>query len=552
MLDELTNNSGKITVIRNMVNKIIHSLEVKYIQNKDIQNLGELFDEMHKINSTIQSRITDLCKVPLSGVLKPIPRIIRELSRDLNKNVKLDIFGESLRIDNSLVHVCSNCLIHLVRNSVDHGIETVNERVKKNKPKIGTIKIHCSEDNNIVQISISDDGSGIDQNKIIAKAIEKGLYTQEQLEFMSEQQIFEIIFASGFSTAEKLTDVSGRGVGMDMVKSSVESCGGQIVIDSKVGIGTEFMLLLPKPKSVLIIHSLLVKCVDQCFAIPQESIFRVLRIEQDKYNTMIQNVGNEVVLHYEEALYPLVKLKKILKVTDKNDVKSLIMEILILKTKDFMYAMQVDEILDSEEIVLKELNQCFNFQGIYSGATFMGDGSIGLILNVKNIAELAGIKLNKPFRKMEENKLPLLNRNLDSSDLQNYLLFHIDSKSIYGIPLTEVFRLEEISKLNIQHSGIKKVIIYRDCIMPLFTFEKLLNLTSQSDNNVSLNESLSIIVTKNNEGYKGFIVSQVLDIALGSKDISQEIRDREGIIGNVFIQDKTVTILDIPKVLMGS
>ena len=556
MLDELSNNSGEITVLRNMVNKIIRSLELKYTQNKDIQNLGELFDEMHKINSKIQSRITDLCKVPLSGVLKPIPRIIRDLSRDLGKDIKLDIFGDSMRIDNSLAQVCSNSLIHLVRNSVDHGIETVEERLKNKKTKIGTIKIQCSEDNNIVQINISDDGRGIDQNKIVAKAIEKGLYTKEQLESLSEQQIFEIIFASGFSTAEKLTDVSGRGVGMDMVKSSVEACGGQIVIESRVNFGTEFKLLLPKPKSVLIIQSLLINCADQCFAIPQDSIFRVLRIDHDNYRSMIQKISTEDVLKYEEILYPIVNLKKILKISKKIDkkfdAKNTILEILILKTKDLMFAMQVDEILDSEEIVLKEINQCFNFQRIYSGATFMGDGTIGLILNIKNIAELAGIKLNKHNKSPERNEIHLLDKKIETSDFQNYLLFHFESNSIYGIPLSQVFRLEEIPKSKIQLSGTKKVVIYRDSIMPIYTLENLLNLTTKLKEHAIQNECLSVIVTKNEVGYKGYVVSEVLDIASGSKDISHEIRDRVGIIGNTFIHDKTVTILDISNISLDS
>ena len=153
MLDELSGFSGEITVIRNMVNKIIQSLEVKYHENKDIQNLSELFDEMNKINSTIQNSITDLCKVPLSGVLKPIPRIIRDLSRDLEKNIQLIIEGETLRVANSLVLVCSNSLIHLVRNSADHGIELPEERLKSGKPSEGIVKIQCTEDSNEVQIT---------------------------------------------------------------------------------------------------------------------------------------------------------------------------------------------------------------------------------------------------------------------------------------------------------------------------------------------------------------------------------------------------------------
>lgn len=550
MLDELSGFSGEITVIRNMVNKIIRTLEQKYNDNKDIQNLGELFDEMNKINSTIQNRITDLCKVPLSSVFKPIPRIIRDLSKELGKNIFLKIEGENLRVANSLLVVCSNSLIHLVRNSADHGIESPDDRIKVSKPEMGTIHINCVEDNNDVIVSIKDDGKGLDLEKIRQKAIEKELFTDKQLSLMSEQQTYEIIFASGFSTAAKLTDVSGRGVGMDMVKSSVEAVGGKIEINSKLGEGTTFKLKLPKPKSVLIINSLLVQCLDRCFAVPQDSIVSVISLEKEKYNQMVKSLSFGNVLQYGDYLYPLLELKKVLKLnsTSLNEEKS-IFDILILQTDHFTYALQVDGILDSEEIVLKRLNSCFNYKGIYSGATFMGDGSIGLILDVKNIALASGIKLENIKSEMSKIKL---NQNLvkENNSLINYLLFKIESKSIYGIPLKNVFRLEEIDKSKIQYSGSNKVITYRDGIMPIYSMENILNLSKKSDLIDEQRDQLSVIVLENIEGYMGFEVPKIIDIVLGENEIKKEVRDRIGVLGNAFIQDHTVTILDMPSVLM--
>ena len=550
MLDELSGFSGEITVIRNMVNKIIRTLEQKYNDNKDIQNLGELFDEMNKINSTIQNRITDLCKVPLSSVFKPIPRIIRDLSKELGKNIFLKIEGENLRVANSLVVVCSNSLIHLVRNSADHGIELPEDRIKLSKPEMGTIHINCIEDNNDVIISIKDDGKGLDLEKIRQKAIEKELYTDKQLSLMSEQQTYEIIFASGFSTAAKLTDVSGRGVGMDMVKSSVEAVGGKIEINSKLGEGTTFKLKLPKPKSVLIINSLLVQCLDRWFAVPQDSIVSVLSLEKEKYSQMVKSLSFGEVLHYGNHLYPLLELKKVLKLDNisLNQEKN-VFDILILQTDHFTYALQVDGILDSEEIVLKRLNPCFNYKGIYSGATFMGDGSIGLILDVKNIALASGIKLENIKAEMSKIKS---NQNLvkENNSLINYLLFKIESKSTYGIPLKNVFRLEEIDKSKIQYSGANKVITYRDGIMPIYSMENILNLSKKSDLIDEQRDQLSVIVLENIEGYMGFEVPKIIDIVLGDNEIKKEVRDRVGVLGNAFIQDHTVTILDMPSVLM--
>lgn len=548
MLDELSAYSGEITVLRNMVNKIIRTLEVKYNDNKDIQNLGELFDEMNKINSTIQNRITDLCKIPLTGVFKPIPRIIRDISKDLGKNIQFKIEGENLRVANSLVDVCSNSIIHLVRNSVDHGIETPKERLNSSKSEQGTVQITCLEDNNEVIISIKDDGRGLDPNKIKAKALEKELFSESQIQIMSEKQIFEIIFASGFSTASKLTDVSGRGVGMDMVKSSVEAVGGKIEIESKINQGTIFKLKLPKPKSVLIINSLLIECAERCFAIPEDAIVSVLRIGQEKFNNMVQNLSMGRVLLRDNIIYPLIDLQSVLKLKsdkykDKSDV-----EILILKTEQMEYALLIDDILDSEEIVLKRLNSCFNYMGIYSGATFMGDGSIGLILDVKNIAEVAGVKNFNS--KIEENSKYILNNSLDSDSVFiNYLLFKLESKSIYGISLENIFRLEEIQKSKMQFCGLTKVVTYRDAIMPIYSLENLLNLSSQDKIIDEVKELIVVIVMKRSEGYFGFEVNQIIDIAFSNYKLNQEIRDRVGILGNSVIQDKSVTIIDVNSLM---
>ena len=269
ILESLSGCSGEITVIRNMVNKLVRSIAQQNPGSSDVQNLGELLDEMHKVNSTVQSHITDLRKVPISNVLKTIPRIVRDLGKELNKPISLKVEGEKLRIDNSLAHVLSNSLVHLIRNSADHGIEDPATRKALGKPEIGSVYIDCREVGEEILITIKDDGRGIDPDKIRSKALEKSLYTATQLSEMSSQQILAIIFASGFSTAAKVSDVSGRGVGMDMVKTSVEAVGGSITIDSLFGSGSTFTLRLPVPKSVLIITSLVVEIAGRVFALGQ-------------------------------------------------------------------------------------------------------------------------------------------------------------------------------------------------------------------------------------------------------------------------------------------
>ena len=560
MLEQLSGCSGEITVIRNMVNKLVKGLEHQYIGNRDIQNLGELLEEMHKINGTIQTYITDLRKVPLSGVLKPIPRIIRDLAKDLGKSIELTVEGDKLRVDNALATVCSNSLVHLVRNSADHGIEDLATRKKCGKPESGYIQIQCKEVGDEVQISIKDDGKGIDPKMIRSKALEKGLFTSQQLSDMNEQQILSIIFASGFSTAAKVTDVSGRGVGMDMVRSSVEAVGGQILIDSRPGSGSTFLLKLPIPKSVLIITALLVQSGGHSFAVHQDAIERVMRIEPDNHAAFFQTASLGRTLRCGEDVLPFLCLSQILDFSENDRIRSDIVasktiSVLVLRSDNLRYAMEVDEIGDSEEIVVNTIQTYFNPKAAFAGATFMGDGSVGLILNIKGIADIGGIK-NEDIKRppnVHREKLSAVNVTRDEST-RNFLLFKLASKALFGVPLEQVFRLEEFDSSKIHLSGEERVIVYRDGVMPLYSMEKILNLRGgmlhhSLDHTSGSRKKVSAIVAKSGDGYFGLQVETLIDIASSNDAISDSVRDRKGIVGNAFIREQNVTILDLSVVL---
>ncbi len=551
LLDELSGYSGEITVIRNMVNKILRSLEHSYAGNRDVQSLGELLDEMHKVNGTIQTRITDCRKVPLSGVVKSLPRIIRDLSRDLKKSITLSIEGDALRVDNSLASVCSNSLVHLVRNSADHGVEGPADRLAAGKSETGHVQIKCSESRDEIVISIEDDGRGINPEKIRARAVEKGLFTSEQLALMTEKDVFSIIFASGFSTAAVVSDVSGRGVGMDMVRSSVEAVGGRIEINSSVGRGSTFEMHLPIPKSVLIINSLVVESAGLSFAVPQNSIVRVIRIESSDYESMLQNAANGAVLRCDHELYSLVDLRDVLQISSQISRSTLdVVEVLLLRSEKCSYALRVDAILDSEEIVVKSICSYVNPKSAFSGATFMGDGTVGLILDVSGIADMMGLNASEVLRSAKPTDTKALSDvQVDISTSKNYLLFHLGSKALYGVPLEQVYRLEEIDGSSIQTSGAERVVIYRDGVMPIVSMENLLNLKPKDDSFSSPKDRISTIVAKSREGFMGLEVTTVVDIAASDTKLVDNVRDRKGVIGNAFIHERIVTIVDLPTVL---
>jgi len=574
MLDKLASFSGEITVIRNMVNKLVKGLERQYAGNKEIHTLGELLDEMHKINSTIQTHITDLRKVPLSGVLKPIPRIIRDLSKELSKSIALKIEGDKLRVDNGLATVCSNSIVHLVRNSADHGLEDPATRRAAGKPEQGTIVVNCVEAGEEIHISVSDDGRGLNYKALRNKAVERGIYTAAQAAELSDQQLAEVIFKSGFSTAEKVTDISGRGVGMDMVKSSVEAVGGKITIESKPGEGASFTMKLPIPKSILIITSLLVEAGDRVFAVPQDSIRRVLRIEPHKFKSMVAMASLGRTLCCEGEIYPLVSLHQILGIPPKQeslhdpDAKEVqgTIEILILETDRLRYALQVDNIQDAEEIVVKGIQSYFNTRSAFAGATFMGDGTVGLILDVKGLAKLSGIEAQQ--ENTEATAMESANSATDISDgadeSRSFLLFRLSNKALFGVPLEQVFRLEEFDSSKVQRSGGERVIIYREGVMPLHSFDSLLNLSTRGQPALSAGKPtpehltaagtrrITAIVAKGKNGFHGLEVESIVDIAESSGGLIDSVRDRIGVVGNTFIRDHNVTIIDIDKVITKS
>ncbi len=341
ILDEFMELSGEITVIRNTVNKLVGNLQKELSGNQDLSLLAEFLDEMHKINSSMQHKITELRKVSLKNVFRNIPRTIRDLNHSLGKKIDLSIHGENLRVDNNLATVLKNSMIHIVRNSADHGIELPNMRKKSGKPEKGLISIDAHEQGDEVIIDLSDDGAGINSDMILQRAVEKGLYTQDESRNLSTYQINQIIMEPGFSTAMSITDISGRGVGMDMVKSSVESIGGRIDINSQLGQGTKFTFKLPIPKSVTIIHSLLVTIGHNEFSIPQDNIIRLIKIDSDRINKSIHNLEGTQLLEVNGSLVPLIDLKPELCPEFKVTMNHESLEIVILKSEKTDYSKEL-------------------------------------------------------------------------------------------------------------------------------------------------------------------------------------------------------------------
>lgn len=547
LLDEFMSLSGEITVIRNMVNKLVRAIEKEHAGNKNVVALGELFDEMHKINTALQNKILELRKISIGSVYRPLQRTVHDLGASLRKSIKLQTAGDQLRVDTALSQVLADSLIHLVRNSADHGLETPEERLTAGKTAEGLISIDTRVTQDAITISVSDDGKGLDSQRIREKIVEKSLATADVAAGYSEKKLFSMIFESGFSTAKAVTDVSGRGVGMDSVRSAVERAKGRIDVSSIAGAGTTFTMHLPVPKSVVIVSSLLVHCADECFAIPQDSIFRVVHIKSQDKSTLLASLEGGSVLRLEESLIPLIDLSVVLNLRQERTLLAgadeTALSIVVVRSNIGLFGIIIDEVLDIEDIVVKPLDNHLRTLLAFAGATFLGNGQVGLIINVEGIADLGHLKSAELEREAE--LLPSLSEERITAD--QYVIFALSAPGLFALPLGDVFRLEELAPSSVRHSGHIRCVIYRDTMMPLIDLKPLLGFKGTTKPNKS--DLLQVLVVNHDDRLWGMELDAIIDIASASTSLDTSIASRDVFLGTLYINDRTVTLLDCGAIL---
>lgn len=463
-LDEFMEKSGEITVLRNMINKTVRLIEKESSGNAQIAVLGELLSEMHKANSVLQERVVDLRKVQLRQLFKPLNRTLRDLCVGLRKEISLRVSGDELRVDHALAEGLSKCLIHMLRNAADHGIESAEIRQTAGKPAPGNIEISVESQSDFIHLRVSDDGKGIDPERIREKAIEKGILDAVTAAQLAPEDVLMLIFHPGFSTAEKVTDVSGRGVGMDMVKTTIDAMGGSIGIESRLGQGTTFAIRLPLPKSVVIVSSLMVRAGNQLFALPQDAILRVIKMDGVAYQSQIRMVNDCRFFLDGDRLKPVLRLESLLDLQVQPVDEGVL---LVLRGKNGEYCLEVDEIQDIEDTVVKRVGRWMDRLGLFSGATFLGDGRIGLILDVEGMSETLGFK-------KKDLKPPESVVSCHTTLGLPVLMVESAERRFYGIPLENIFRIEELEVVKFQRSGQSSVIVYRDRVVPVTSLEQLL------------------------------------------------------------------------------
>lgn len=343
------------------------------------QNMHDAIEYLERITTSLHDAVMKVRMVPIERVFNRFPRMVRDLSKELGKDISLFMSGEETEVDRTVIDEIGDPLIHLIRNSIDHGIEFPEDRIKHNKPASGTVKLVAYPDGNSVVIEVEDDGKGIDIDKVRKKGIERGIITHQQAQQMEDKDLIQLLFHPGFSTADKISDISGRGVGLDVVKTKIESLGGVVEVDSKQGLGSKFIIRLPL--TLAIIQALLVHAGPEKYAIPINNIKEITTISEKD----VRRVQNNEVILYRNSTLPILRLSNLLGVesTPKESVDDELV-VVIVKKGDKSAGIVVDELIGQQEIVIKSLGKFLSNIRSIAGATILGNGSVALIIDTNS------------------------------------------------------------------------------------------------------------------------------------------------------------------------
>lgn len=499
---------------------------------------------LNHVTAELQEGVMKTRMQPIGNAWAKLPRIVRDLSVDLKKKIDLKMLGAETELDRQVLELIKDPLTHMVRNSGDHGIETPEERRKVGKNETGQIILNAYHEGGHIMIEIKDDGRGLNIERIKQKALENNLATADEIAGMSDQQIYQFIFKAGFSTAAVVTNISGRGVGMDVVRSNIEKIGGTIELRSTPGKGSGFFIKIPL--TLAIVSALIVEAGKEKFAVPQISVLELVRASKNSEHR-IERINDVPVLRLRNRLLPLVSLRNLLQLNEESNQqeqyndRSIFEDAFIIVTKvgSNSFGIIVDRVYDTEEIVVKPVSPILRDIDMFSGNTILGDGSVIMILDPNGIAAAIGTCDTSHDSAVAEDE------KQDASENHKIaiLLFKGNDQVPKAVPLALIARLEDVLVNKIETSNGKLVVQYRGHLMPLVKIREDLDLTSRSH--------FPVLVFSENQRNMGLIVEDILDIV--DEELQIELTDRKpGIMGSCIISGKATDVLDTSYYLLQS
>ncbi len=529
LLEDLMTMVSELVLTRNQL--------LQMVRGMDDNEFTVPLQRLSHVTTELQEGLMKTRMQPIGNAWSKLPRIIRDLSHDLGKKIDLVMHGAETELDRQVLEMIKDPLTHMVRNSADHGLETPEERLNAGKKETGRVVLDAYHEGGHIIITISDDGRGLNSEKIKKKVIENGLASEAELEGMSTQQIQSFIMRPGFSTAEKVTNVSGRGVGMDVVRSNIEKIGGTIELKSEEGKGSVFTIKIPL--TLAIVSALIVECAGERFAVPQISVVELVRASTDKRSdNTIEMINEAPVLRLRDRLLPLVHLNDILRletaadeVAEQSEVKGEEEFIIVTQVGAYTFGIVVDRVFDTEEIVVKPVAPILRHLAIFSGNTILGDGSVIMILDPNGIASQTGENVIGDHTHEEE-----ATRSASESDKVAMLICRAGGAEPKAVPLSLVARLEEVEVDTVEMTNGQMVVQYRGKIMPLVTMSE--------DSKIAESGRQPILVFSDNERTMGLVVDEIVDIVEDNLNVEMA-SNVEGMIGSAVIRGKATDIIDV-------
>ncbi|MFK7889282.1 MAG: chemotaxis protein CheW [Granulosicoccus sp.] len=536
VLDSLMNLVGELVLARNQI--------VEYVGVHENSQVVAAAQRLNLITSELQEGVMQTRMQPIHSIWAKLPRVVRDLSRACGKHIRVEMEGKSTELDKSLIEAMKDPITHLVRNSVDHGVETPEERIAAGKPAEGVLLLRAFHEGGQVHIEIADDGAGIRAEKIKKKAIENGVITADQGSRMSEAEICKMIFLPGLSTAEQVTNISGRGVGMDVVKTNIEKISGAIDLDTEVGRGTVFKIRVPL--TLAIVPALIVSTGNQRFAIPQVNLIELIRVDEDDQDNAIEYIHGCPVHRLRGQLMPIVYLHRELML---GDPKPGALNIVVLQAEKCRFGLVVDQINDTQEIVVKPLAEALKSIPVFAGATIMGDGRVALILDTQGIGLRSGV-MGDSLERGVEAKIAETKESVGESE--TLLLVRTAAEGKLAIPLNRVARLEQFDLKQTELAGEVQVVQYRGQILPLMQLADFLHERRAGYTQEEADDDLIQVVVFGEEGRQvGLIVKEIVDVV----DEVLEVRgkaSRTGVLGTAAIQGQVTELFDVTSFMATS
>jgi two-component system chemotaxis sensor kinase CheA len=477
---------------------------------------------------------------PIGKLWKALPRIVRDLAVQCGKAVELRAEGNETELDKSILEAIKDPLTHLVRNAVDHGIEAAEVRTAAGKPAAGRLTLRAFHEGGQVQIEITDDGGGIDPERLKQTALERRLFTPAQAERMSESELLQLIFLPGFSTAATITNISGRGVGMDVVKTNIEKIGGTVELRSRLGHGTSVRINIPL--TLAIIPALLVRAGGDRYAIPQVNLLELIRLKGERATRGIEYIHGTPVCRLRNQLLPLVDLCDELEVEPELEPRDEpVVDIVVLQADRRTFGLVVEAIGDTEEIVVKPLARMFKGVPLFAGATILGDGRVALIVDVPGLARRAGV-----LGDCSDTPIPVVEAEAPGEPCQTLLLFRVGAAGRMALPLSPVARLEEFPVSALESSIDGEVVQYRGHVLPLIRLDRVLNVAESAGNG----SNVPVIVCSHLGRTVGLVVGQILDIV--ETPLRLQPAAAPGVLGTAVIQQRVTDVLNLPEILKSA